>query len=261
MVRRRETPMAVLADDLSIDHTDGSRPGGGRAVDGVSFALEPGASLVVRGATGSGKSSLLAAVAGRGGPGLKIVGGDAWVTGISVRRPGRALRQLTYYTGYLPQGAGASLPPRLSARDIIVDPLVSRDKRVAPRVLDLRVATLLDELRLPLGAADRFPYELSAGMRQRVAIARALVLDPRILVADEPLANLDLDARSAVLGAIERRRRGAGMACLVATNEPETAAALDAEVLVLRHGHTIARGLHTAVKWSPLTDAEAVTVS
>ena len=120
---------------------------------------------------------------------------------------------------------------------MIGEPITSRDRRVNARALAVRVATLLDELMLPLGAAAKYPYELSAGMRQRVAFARALVLQPRILIADEPFANMDVEVRKAARDAILRRRRDYGMSALIVTNDVDVVRELDADVLVLRGGH------------------------
>ena len=125
------------------------------------------------------------------------------------------------------------------------------------KALAIRVAGLLDELMLPLGVANKFPYELSAGMRQRVALARGLVVDPRILVADEPFANLDVEVRKAAREAITRRRDDTGMAAVVSTHDPEAVKELDANVLVLRGGHVVAFGHGTNdLIWTPSAEAD-----
>ncbi|MFG6502216.1 ATP-binding cassette domain-containing protein [Microbacterium sp. P05] len=246
MPRAQTADVAVQATDLSLARS------GQRIVDGVSFTLAHGATLTVMGPTGSGKSSLAAVLAGRPDGDLAVVGGEAIVQGISARRPGRAVRTLTYLAGYLPQGAGATLPSRLTVAEVIGEPITSRDRRVNGRALAVRVATLLDELQLPLGAAQKYPYELSAGMRQRVAMARALVLDPRLLVADDVYANLDIEVRGAVREAILRRRASYGMSAFIVTNDPDAARELDADVLVLRSGHVVAYGASAdAMLWTP----------
>ena len=117
------------------------------------------------------------------------------VEGIPVRRPGRAHRTLTYLTGYLSQSAGARLPARMTVAEVIGEPITSRDRRVNQRALAVRVATLLDELMLPLGAAAKYPVRAE---RRDAAAGR---LRPRAGAA-APRA----DRRRAVL---EHGRRGA----------------------------------------------------
>lgn len=252
--------VAIRCRDLSV-----ARSGRGpkiRAVDGVSFELPWAGTMCISGPTGSGKSSLASVLAGERDDTREIAGGEATVCGIDVRRPGRAHRVLTYRVGQLPQSAGANLPPRLTVAEIIAEPILSRDRRAAGRALDLRIASLLDEVLLPLGTTERFPYELSAGMRQRVAIARAFVLDPQVFIADEPLANLDLEVRHTVYDAIVRRRAERNMASLIVSNDPYLARELKADRMQLRGGHVIAIGTGEDVQWTPGTrDGGGVPVS
>ncbi|WP_260405937.1 ATP-binding cassette domain-containing protein [Microbacterium sp. G2-8] len=243
------TDRALRLDDVSVARGRGSVAV--RAVDGVTAALPFGRALCVSGSTGSGKSSLAAALSGRRGSGSRIVGGSAIVCGIAARRPRRARSILTYRVGYLAQDAGPSLDPDLTIGEIISQPIVSRDARIDGRRLEVRVSNLLDEVRLPLGAAGKFPHELSAGMRQRVALARALMTDPRLLIADEPLMGIDVEVRHVVRDAILRRRREWNMAALIVTNDSGFASELGADRLVLREGAVTA--------WAPAGEAPVVT--
>ncbi|HWV49788.1 MAG TPA: ATP-binding cassette domain-containing protein [Microbacterium sp.] len=255
MSRRSPSPNVIDCSDLVIDRI--GHGGATRAVDGVSFQIQPGGLLCVAGPTGSGKSTLVAALAGSTDPSVRIVGGTAEVCGVDVRKPGRRHRELTYLSGFVPQGAGATLPPSLTVTEVIAEPILIREKRVNAKALSIRIATLLDELHLPLGTADKFPYELSAGMRQRVAIARAFVLEPKVLVADEVLANLDLEVRPVVFDAITRRRTEQGMGALLVTNDAAFIRELKAETLMLRGGHVVARGVGDDLLWVPNAEADS----
>ncbi|MGC5223172.1 ATP-binding cassette domain-containing protein [Micromonospora sp. DT81.3] len=251
MPRRTDPDVAIRCSDISVAYA-----GGARAVDGVSFTLPHAGSLALMGPTGAGKSSLAAVLAGSEDHRLAVVGGSADVLGIPVRRPGRAHRQLVYQVGYLAQGAGARLPARMTVNDVIGEPITSRDRRVNARALAVRIATLLDEMQLPLGAAAKFPYELSAGMRQRVALARALVLQPRILIADDPLTALDPGVRHVVYDAIVARSLAHGMSALIVTNDADLVRELNADVVVLHGGHVVAQGQGAQLMWTPSAEGE-----
>ena len=240
---------AIDCSDLVIDRF--GHGGAMRAVDGVTFTLRSGDLMCIAGPTGSGKSTLVSCLAGVTDSSLRVVGGRAAVAGIDIRGSAPRLRALGALVGFVPQGAGANLPPRLTVGEVIGEPLTSRQKRVNGKALAIRVASLLDELHLPLGLATKFPYELSAGMRQRVAIARAFMLEPRVLIADEPLANLDLEVRPVVFDAITRRREQQGLAALLVTNDADFIRELDAEALMLRGGHVVARGIGQNLVWAP----------
>ncbi|MFT4052772.1 MAG: ATP-binding cassette domain-containing protein [Microbacterium sp.] len=246
MARATPDDVAVRCDDLSVAR------GGVRVAEGITFTLAPGRALVLMGATGAGKSSLAALLAASDDSSLTVVGGGASVAGISVRKRGRAVRARRVATGYLAQDGGMTLPARSTVSEAIGAPITSRDHRVNQRALDLQIASLLDEMQLPLGAAAKYPYELSSGMRQRVALARALVLEPRVFVGDEPYANLDIEVRRAARDALLRRRDERGMAILVVTNDQAAVRDLDADVLVLRAGHPVGLGHGTDdILWTP----------
>lgn len=245
---------AIVCADLSVRRTSA----GSRVIDGVSFVLPVGGALVVRGGTGAGKSSLAAALAGEDPKELRITGGTASVAGIPLTARGRDARVRAFRTGYLAQGAGAALPSRLTVGEIVGEPVTLRERRVDERALALRVAELLEELHLPFGVAAKYPYELSAGMRQRVALARALMLQPAVLIADGPYANLDPDVREIVRQSIARRRERHGMAVLAVTNDDEFVSATDADVLVLRAGHVVACGPGLdRLQWTPGEETRA----
>lgn len=261
MSRQRESDVAITCSDLSLAWSSSGHGAGARVVEGVSFVLPRGGAVAFMGPTGSGKSSLLAVLSGRADYALRVDGGDAVVEGVSVRRSGRARRLQIAYTGYLAQGAGASLDARMTVGELIGEPITIRDRKVNPRALAVRTAALLDEVQLPLGAAERFPYELSAGMRQRVALARALILQPRILIADEPHANLDIEVRHVVRDAILRRRAEYGMAAVIATNEASLPAELHAHRFVLHQGHVVAEDGESGLLWTPSAEADHRLVS
>ena len=245
-MRRSTADFAIQCDDLSVAR------GGVRVAEGISVSVAPGGALALMGQTGAGKSSLAALLAGADDPSLSVDGGSAAVVGIPLRKGGRARRVRTYRTGYLAQGAGTDLPARLTVAETIGAPVTSRDRRVSHRALSLRIASLLDELQLPLGLAGKYPYELSSGMRQRVALARALVLEPKVFIGDDPYANLDLEVRRAARDALLRRRDEQQMALLIVTNDEVAVAELDADVLVLRGGHPVGFGHGTNdLLWTP----------
>jgi peptide/nickel transport system ATP-binding protein len=170
-----------------------------KAVDDVSFDLHPGENLGIVGESGSGKTTL-------GRMLLRIVEpsqgeitfndgrGPQEITRLSKAQ----LREFHRQIRLVFQDPFASLNPRMTVRDIIGDPLVVAGGRTA-RQVDERVCELLELVGLDPAMRERYPHAFSGGQRQRIGIARALALDPRIIIADEATAALDVSIRSQVL--------------------------------------------------------------
>jgi peptide/nickel transport system ATP-binding protein len=186
-------------------------PGVVRAVDGVDLALERGEIVALVGESGSGKTTAgraLVRLAPISGGRIVLDGQD--VTAIR----GRALRDYRRRVQIIFQDPYESLDPRRTLGDQVSEPLAVQGIGEAGERSE-RVARSLEDAGLRPAAAfvDRYPHELSGGQRQRVAIACAMVLEPDVLVADEPVSMLDVSLRSGILRVMLdlRARRGVGI--------------------------------------------------
>lgn len=234
--------LSVSARDLSIEYRAVNARSRHLAVRGVSFDLRGGEVLGVIGESGSGKTTLAATIAGVTGS-AAICGGTVRVLGEELRHlsaRGRAL--LSTRVGYLPQDAASRLNSGLTVAENVTEPIYLRDRRFDARVAGQAAAMLIDAVRLPLSVLERRPYELSSGQRQRVALARSLILEPQLLVADEPIRGVDIGVRRDVLGAIPRLREERGFSAIVVSHELDVVAAIADRVAVLADGVIIGLG-------------------
>ncbi len=238
--------LAVCADDLSIRYP-GSRPQSQRsAVDGVSFEIPEGEILAVIGESGSGKSSLARAVAGlagTGGPNPVISGGSLTVLGTPVRDISQRKRdRLSLKIGYVPQDAGAALDGRLTVGENVAEPIYSRDDDFDQLEAGIAVATVIDAVRLPLTIMNSYPHELSRGQRQRVAIAKALILEPSLLVADDPTAGIDVTVRGTILDIISDLHRDRAFSALIVSHTVSEVRRFGDRVAVMHRGVIVGIG-------------------
>lgn len=246
--QREHLEPVISARDLSVRFSSRDVRSRFVAITGVSFELAAGEILGLVGQSGSGKSVLAATLAGRLGRrrkdgALHICGGDAMVLGTKLRRMRRRQRdRLQLRVGYLGQDGAERLDSRLTVAENVAEPIYSRDKKFSSRAAGTAVATLVDQVRLPLGLMSRYPHELSSGQQQRVALARALVLEPRLLIADEPTRGVDVTVRSGVLGVLAALRAERGFSALVVSSDLRVVSEVANRTLVLDRGTMVGLG-------------------
>ncbi|SHO67648.1 oligopeptide/dipeptide ABC transporter, ATP-binding protein, C-terminal domain-containing protein [Pseudoxanthobacter soli DSM 19599] len=180
------------------------------AVDDVSIRLAPGEMVGLVGESGCGKSTLGRSIVGLERP----QSGRIVLDGVDLSSlRGRALRERRRAIQYVFQDPYASLNDRQTIGETLAEALTIigvKDREKQRR----RIHTLLDQVGLPDGLAERFPRELSGGQRQRVAIARSLAVEPRVLICDEPVSALDLSVRAQVMNLFLELHGNLGVACL-----------------------------------------------
>jgi oligopeptide/dipeptide ABC transporter ATP-binding protein len=200
-----------LKKHFAISHGFFRRAGGMVfAVDGVSFSIAPHETLGLVGESGCGKSTVgrtvLRLVEPTAGS-IRLDGHDITHLGKAELRPYRPRMQIIF------QDPFSSLDPRMSAGDIVAEPLRVH-RRASGRALREIVAALFDRVGLRRAQMDNFPHQFSGGQRQRIGIARALALKPKLIVADEPVSALDVSIQAQVLNLMMDLQREMGLAYL-----------------------------------------------
>lgn len=258
MVQANSAEVVVSARDVSLVYRSShARPY--LAVRGVTLEVARGEMLGIVGESGSGKSTLAVAIAGLAGSGgdsiPRISGGQLEVLGTRLRHVGRRSRdRLTLEVGFLRQDAAERLSPLLTVAENVAEPIFQRDRQFSVREAADAVATVIDAVRLPLGLMNRLPYQLSSGQRQRVALARALVLEPTLLVADEPTRGVDASVRDGVLDALRDLHRNSGLTAIVISSDLAVLARIAPKVAVMQHGIVVGLGDIDSLTSSPEND-------
>ena len=243
----------VETDEVALDVRDmvieykrqGKKPF--RAVDGVTFDVRRGEIVGLVGESGSGKSTVGRALLGL----IPTHSGSAEVLGQDLTAlKGQELKDVRRRIGVIFQDPAASLNPRLPIGDIVSEPMVVHKIGDAKSRKE-RVHELLDAVRLPRSAYNRYPHELSGGQRQRISIARAMTLNPELLIADEPTSALDVSVQASVLEMFTELQREFGFACLFISHDLAVIDSLAHRVVVMQFGKIVEKGLREEVLLNP----------
>lgn len=207
--------------------------GGVQAVEQVSLTIRAGETISLIGESGSGKTTLARAMLGL----IRPAEGEILFGGKPVEAMGRAFRRSVQM---IFQDPAASLSPRLRVRNLLAEPLRIHGLSVRERWPE--VLELLDRVGLPRGILESYPHQLSGGQARRVAIARALTLRPRLVVADEPTAGLDVSVRGEVINLMSDLQRVYGLTWFVISHDLAAVGAISDRVAVMHRGRVVEQG-------------------
>ena len=218
-----------------------------KALDGIRLQLMPGQSLALVGESGSGKSTLVRVMLGLEPPSNgRVLMGAAELGRLDATQRRRFAREVAY----IYQDARGSLNPRMDVAALLAEPIRLHALRTDHEI-DGRVDELLAQVGLPHALRHRFASELSGGQVRRVAVARALACEPRVIVADESVAGLDVSVQAQLLNLLRDLQRTSGIAMVFVTHDLGVAAYLCEQVAVMYLGRIVEMGPTAQILQAP----------
>ncbi|NYS28530.1 microcin C ABC transporter ATP-binding protein YejF [Pantoea sp. WMus005] len=216
----------------------GRQPREKQVLSGLSFSLRRGESLGLVGESGSGKSTTGLAL-------LRLISsrGEVWFDDQPLHQLSRRqLLPLRQRIQVVFQDPNSSLNPRMTVQQIIAEGLAVHQPELNSAQQAQRVIAVMEEVGLEAESRHRYPAEFSGGQRQRIAIARALILEPELLVLDEPTSSLDRTVQKQILTLLRRLQQQRQLSYLFISHDLDVVRALCHQLIVLRQGEVVEQG-------------------
>ncbi len=249
------TTPVLRVQDLTVDFT--SYTGGLlqrkervlRAVNGISFDLNASETLGIVGESGSGKSTLARAILGLIKPNRGRVmwqGEDLTLLDEEELRQKRKEIQIVF------QDPVASLNPRMTAGDIISEPLWTFYPNMAPLQVEERARGMMKMVGLLPNQINRYPHQFSGGQCQRIGIARSLVLNPKLVICDEPVSALDVSIQAQIINLLKDLQKKLGLALIFIAHDLSLVKHISDRILVMYMGSSMELSERDALYRRPL---------
>lgn len=220
-----------------------------RAVDGISFELRAGETLGIVGESGSGKSTLARAVLGLLRPQRGRV---LWMGENLTKLEEEELRQKRKELQIVFQDPVASLNPRMTAGDIISEPLWTFYPNMDRLQVEERTRGMMKVVGLLPNQINRYPHEFSGGQCQRIGIARSLVLNPRLVICDEPVSALDVSIQAQIINLLQDLQKKLGLALIFIAHDLSVVRHISDRVMVMYMGQAMEVSEKVALYRRPL---------
>ncbi len=209
-----------------------------RALDNVNFELKNGKTLAVVGESGSGKSTLARCLLQL----QPLDSGDVWFKGRHLNQlDSQELRKQRRFLQMIFQDPFASLNPRMRIGEIVEEGLLIHRLGNATQRKE-KVAQMLHRVGLSADDMEKYPHQFSGGQRQRIGIARALVVEPSVVICDEPVSALDVSIQAQILLLLKQLQREMSLSYLFITHDLRIVRHIADEMMVLKQGQVIETG-------------------